>query len=108
MPRYIIKLTDDRSGIPYYMEWSTVVDAPVTGGGSLQEFKRYYRREYGNQGMRDLPDRLSRVEAKGTSDHMHADVGELIANNRAGKGETCLTKEQIIDRYCLGSGEADE
>lgn len=48
MPRYIIKIKDK------YFEWSTIVDAPVTNGMSLTEFRSYYQSEYGEDAMKNL------------------------------------------------------
>ena len=76
MPRYIIKLPTpigDR-----YLEWSSIVDAPITYGLTLEEFTDYYRSEYGDQGMRDLPDRMARVEATGTSERNSKSVAETV------------------------------
>lgn len=98
MPRFICKITDKEQS--WYLEWSTVVDAPVTFGMSLEEFKEYYKDEYGRQGMQDLDKRLERVEEKGTSSMMHSSVSELISWNRAGKDGSILTKQQLIDVYC--------
>jgi hypothetical protein len=98
MPRYICKVANDDQA--WYLEWSTVVDAPVSYGMSLEEFKEFYREEYGNQGLGELEERLKRVEQKGTSSMMHDSVNDLIANNRAGKKETQITKDQIIAYYC--------
>lgn len=87
-----------------YLEWSTVVDAPVTYGMTLEEFEDYYRQQYGEQGMRGLPDRLARVETKGSSAHPTAwddgSLESLIACNRAGPDETELTLEEIAAAYC--------
>ena len=82
MGQFIVKVTAPDG--PRYLEWSTIVDAPVTYGMTLAEFRRHYRREYGASGMRELPERLAFVE-----------------NNRAGAGETCLTLAQIVDHYCV-------
>ena len=95
MGKYIIKLGD------YYLEWSTVVDAPVTYGMTLDEFKGYYEWEYGQQGMYTLPGRLERVEEKGTSCYDDSDVDATIIGNRAGPDETELTKDEIYRAYCL-------
>lgn len=92
MPRYIIKLDD------HYLEWSTIVDAPVTYGMTLEQFKHYYKDEYGAEGMRRLGERLQRVDDHGCSAFGET-LDALLAFNRAGVGETCLTKEQIIDHF---------
>lgn len=81
------------------MEWSTVVDAPVTYGVTLERFKTYYRERYGTEGIKELPERLERVERTGTSDLIGTLAG-LLACNRAGDKEQELTLEQIVERYC--------
>ena len=99
MPRIICKVQDGDT--PYYFEWSTIVDAPVTYGMSLDDFKAHYRDQYGEDGMRGLDDRLKRVELKGVSSMMDDDsLQDLVAYNRAGEDETCLTLEQIVEWYC--------
>lgn len=101
MPRYIVKLHDNKLNKDFYMEWSTVVDAPITSGGSLEEFKAYYMEEYGRKGMSELEDRLKRVEEKGISSHApFDDLSSLLKHNRAGDNETSLDKEGILDKYC--------
>ena len=103
MPRYIVKL--QHGNTPYYLEWSTIVDAPVTYGMSLEEFNEYYKDTYGTDGMHGLPERMARVEEKGTS-AINDDSGhETISFNRAGKNETCLSVEQIIEWYCVKQKE---
>lgn len=99
MPRYIVKFQDKQNNKDYYLEWSTIVDAPVTYGMSLTEFKEYYKIKYGLEGLKDLPERLQRVETNGTSAHNY-DLDELIADNRAGKDETELSMEEIVEDYC--------
>lgn len=99
MPKAIIKLHDAATGKEYYLEWSTVVDAPVTYGMSLDEFKGYYREEYGNDGMKHLDERLARVEASRCSSHLYS-LADLIDMNRAGPDEANATLGQIIEHYC--------
>lgn len=103
MPKYICKFQDKDQD--YYLEWSTIVDAPVTFGVSLDEFKNYYRQQYGNQGMAELQGRLKRVEEKGTSTLEGGSLDELIRGNRAGRNEQTYTKEQIIEWYCRKKDE---
>ena len=95
MGKGIIKLGE------FYLEWSTVVDAPVTFGMTLPEFKEYYRQEYGRDGMKDLPDRLGRVSIKGTSFYDDIDLTDTVEFNRAGPGETHLSREELHRAYCL-------
>lgn len=94
MGTFIIKLAD------HYLEWSSIVDAPVTHGMTLEEFKAYYRDEYGRNDFElKFPRRLARVEQKGTSAHDSADVDDLIWGNCAGPGGTQLHREEIIEFY---------
>ena len=98
MPRYIIKLQDvDRD---YYLMWSTIVDAPITFGLTLGQFRDWYQAEYGKAGLTEFPERMLRVEQKGTSSNMHPSAEKVIGYNRAGPDETCLTREQILEKYC--------
>lgn len=103
MARGLIKLTDCERD--YYLEWSTISDRPSTYGMSLDELKAFVKDEYGKEGLRDLPDRLARLDAKGTSFHGDGDAISTILCNRAGVGETKLTYRQIVEMYCKRSGD---
>jgi hypothetical protein len=100
MPNYICKIED--GDVSYYLEWSTIVDAPVTFGMSLEEFGEYRGEDP------PLGDRMERVEQKGVSSHAHANFDHLIEGNRAGKNETCFTREQIVEWYCRQRKEPEE
>lgn len=95
MGRYIVRLGE------YYLEWSTVVDAPITFGMKIDEFKKYYLAEYGHSGMTELPQRLKRADAYGTSSHERVTAASLIEINRAGPDEDELTQDEIYTVYCL-------
>lgn len=99
MARYIIKLTDG-VGADWYLEWSSIVDAPVTYGMSRQEFERYYLEQYGRDGFRDFEERMGRVEKHGTSSPLRAAVEHVIRRNHAGDNDEPLTIEQLITKYC--------
>lgn len=106
MPRYIVKMEKD--GTEAYMEWSTIVDAPVTYLMSLEEFKDYYREEYGRRGVGDLEDRMSRVEKTGISAHDGVrEYDSLWEYNRAGENETHLTKDEIWQKYYVDRPKGD-
>lgn len=101
MPQYIMKLHDDKSEKDFYLIWSTIVDAPITYGMSLDEFKDYYKEEYGENGMQVLTERLKRVEETGISAHPpFNNLKEYFGYNRAGENETVLDKEGIIEKFC--------
>jgi len=93
MPTCIAKIKNK------YFEWSTIVDAPVTYGMSLEQFKEYYKHQYGQSGMDKLEDRLKRVEKTGTYFHDGMTVRELLQGNRAGPDEKCATEDEILDQY---------
>lgn len=96
MSRIIIKIKE------FYLEWSTVVDAPVTYGMSLDEFKKYYLQEYGEYGRMSLQDRLERVEKTGMSSIApYKSLKELIVRNHAGPNGRSLHLHEIYKAYCL-------
>jgi len=102
MPKYIIKLTDENTQKDYYLQWSTIVDAPVTYGMTLDELKKYYKKYNGLDGMGPLDARLERVEKNGTSGYYPFDnLNNLIKGNRAGDDEKELSKIEIIEKYCI-------
>lgn len=77
------------------------MDAPVTYGMELEEFKEYYKSEYGENGMKELGDRLNRVHKNGSSGHPpYDDINDFFKYNRAGENETTISKSEIILRYC--------
>jgi hypothetical protein len=97
MGRFIVKM--ERDDKVRYMEWSTIVDAPVTYLMPLEEFKAYYQEEHGRRSVEfDFEDRMKRVEAKGVSSHVSTYAG-LWEYNRAGDDETQLTEEQTWVKY---------
>jgi hypothetical protein len=68
---------------------------------TLERFKAYYLEEYGKSGLAGFAMRLERVEKYGTSSMLHENAREVMKYNHAGKDETCLTFEQIVDVYCI-------
>lgn len=102
MPRYIVKLPCD--GTDYYLLWSSVVDAPVTYGMTLEEFRAFYENECGSLLVQDAPNgldaRMERVEETGTSDILCRDpVEQWTAYNRAGPDESQLTFAEIVEQW---------
>lgn len=96
MPQYIIKIKD------YYLDWSTIVDAPLTYGMSLAEYKTFYQRRFGSEAMPQLAARLQRSERYGSSAMPPQSAEQITSFNRAGPNEACLTFEGIYRHYCLG------
>lgn len=86
-----------------YLVWSSIVDAPITYGCSLKQLKKFWQEEYGRNGLRELEQRL---EVQGT--RAFKTVDEVKTVNRAGKGETWLTTEQIVDYYFVRKGKGPQ
>lgn len=102
MGRFVIKLEDEKR--PWYLVWSTVVDAPVTYGMSLEELKEFWLKEYGRVGAQELEEMLARVDTYGHSRNYPGMLAETIGFNRAGKDETCFSKEDLLAAYCYLAG----
>lgn len=90
MSRTLVKLGD------YYVEWSSIADAPATAGMTLDELEAYVALRYGNDGLERLLAPLMRVGRRGHSaiDDSRS-VREYVAFNRAGPGGCCLTFEEL-------------
>lgn len=95
MGRIIIKIKDR------YLEWSSIVDAPVTFGMNKEELEKYHLEEYGVNGHRDFKNRMERVELTGTSNKTRLSIADVIKGNQAGPNESELTIEEIYQAYCL-------
>jgi hypothetical protein len=87
MGRYIAKLGDDA-----YVDWSTVVDAPVSFILTREEAVAEWSEE-----------RVARADHHGTSIWDGYPAGstpdEIVRANRAGPNESELTLEQILVAY---------
>jgi hypothetical protein len=97
MARCLVKLADNE-----YVEWSTVVDAPVTAVGTRDEIVKHARDEFGRQGASNIEERLQRCEERGHSAMWPGagdSVEDLIRGNRAGEGEAEVTLDEIRHLY---------
>lgn len=88
-----------------YQVWSTVVDAPITGVCSLAGLKKFWKEELGRRGLEDLERDIAQ-EAAGNG-RVFRTVEEAQVCNRAGKGGTSMTVEQIVDYYFVRRGLND-
>jgi len=101
MGRYIIQIKDDANKKDYFLEWSTIVEAPVTYGLSLEEFKEYYRHEYGESGMRELPALLEMVKQSGTSLYPPYDnLDDTLKTYDLNRDKVGDQKEYILENFC--------
>lgn len=97
--RYTIKIKDR------YFHWSTIVDAPITHGMTLDEFREWYKDEYGNAGYD--PESFNKMVALLEKYPAVNGAGIIIAEtlldsircNRAGNNEEYLTPDQIYENY---------
>jgi len=93
MGRCLIKIKDK------YFEWSTIVDAPITIGMSKSELEKHIKEEYGNEGLKGLPERLERVSKTGTSSLIPGEnLESLISENRAGENESHISADEIYEK----------
>ena len=118
MGRGIVKVANDQG--EWYLEWSTVVDAPVTFGMTRDELEFYvedcevekYNRSEGllaQEAVRQAVERrLERLDAKGTTYYHYESSESLLRLNRAGKNETHFSEDQIIDWYCIKRKDPEE
>jgi hypothetical protein len=98
MPISIVRLTDKNQN-DYFLEWSTIVDAPVTYGMNEEEFLEYLK-TYQKCGLEHTQERIERAKKTGTSSLCYT-FDELISFNRAGENETCLTYDELVEKYCI-------
>lgn len=85
-----------------FLEWSTVVDAPVTFGMSPSELRAYVRDRYGSEGVETLDDRMARAVAHGTSCRAPAySFDDIVEGNRAGANETELSRAELVKFYFI-------
>jgi len=87
MGNYVARLADDA-----YVEWSTIVDAPISWVHSREQAIKAW-----------TPQRVERADRNGTSILDGYPAGstpdEIVRGNRAGPGESELTVAQIIAAY---------
>lgn len=81
-----------------YLEWSTVSDGPTTHGMDLAEFCQYWKEEYGQKGLRELPILLSHAFANGVSNGEPLD--SLLDGNSLGPDGDELSIIDFAKQYC--------
>ncbi len=119
MGRTIVKL--EHEGEDYYLVWSSIVDAPVTYGLSLEELEDYLREEEGARYMRDThPQRMERVKRRGHSSIMdsNCESGEEYVRHQIHQERACKlpddhpdgwwTVEEVIEEYIVGRPEGED
>ncbi len=92
MPHYTLKLGEDQ-----YLEWSTIVDAPITNILSRKEIISFLKTRYPDKEVL-INKRLNLVDEVGTSIENYS-VEQIIKYNRAGEDEKSISLEEIKQRY---------
>lgn len=83
-----------------FCEWSTIVDAPVSYLMTEEELTEYIKEKYGTEGLRQLPERMERVKANGTSSLHGETKKDLLSCNRAGARERRVrTEKEMVKRF---------
>ena len=90
MSNYLVKLDK------YIVEWSTIVDGPLTEPLTRKQMIEHLQVEYGREGTRDLEERLKRLDEKGTSSMFDKDARSAVAGNRAGPNESEISYEDLV------------
>lgn len=100
MGRGFVKLVDPVDRSEWFLEWSTVVDAPITFGMRRDELEDYVRKEYGEYGLTRLPRWLSWLDKTGTSYQGVSSCEAVLETNYAGPDEEEATADDIVRWYC--------
>ena len=86
-----------------YLEWSSVVDAPITYLMSDEQLKEHLLQSYGyEEGLKDFEHRMERVRKHGTSSRLGETKEDLLRHNRAGdKEKRVKTETEMVERYSM-------
>ena len=83
-----------------YFIWSDNIDAPITRGMSWPDLIEYLIEESKIKVLKELENQAERIIANGTSSLIPGiNLKECIYLNRAGENESCLTEDEIYERY---------
>lgn len=92
MGRGIVKLAEDK-----YVEWSTVVDAPISEVFNHKEAQFKIGADF---------DRLDRLNETGTT-FVNRTAEDFLSFNRAGENESHLTAAEIVELYTEKTTQKD-
>ncbi len=83
-----------------YNIYTTIADgACYESALTLEQLEEVIRLDHGEQGVRELPDRLERAHRTGCSSVYGQTLEECISCNRAGPNETRLPADVFIEKY---------
>lgn len=76
----------------WFLAWSDIVDAPVCYGRSDVELLQFFKDHDVNVDNLDFMDACEEATQTDHSSHWN--------HNRAGQGETSISRAEIIEKYC--------
>jgi len=83
-----------------YNIYSTVSDnARFVSALTEEQLKEYIKEESGNQGLRNLPDRIKKAKETGTSSIPATSFDKLLMCNIAGKNGSKLSTKRFIKQF---------
>ena len=83
-----------------YNLYTTIADgACYESALTLEQLEEVIRFQFGEQGVRDLQQRLERAHKTGCSHRLGMTLAECIAANRAGENESKLSFDEFVERY---------
>ena len=95
----LLRLMDGET--EWWLEWSTVVDAPVTYGMTEAQLGEHIMTTQGSDGLGRLSRRMEVARSRGgLASTSFLDYERDVDHNRAGAKETSITIAQLIDVYC--------
>lgn len=83
-----------------YNFYTTISDtACYESALTLEQLTEVIRLEYGQQGLRELPQRLERAHKNGCSSGLGETLAECIEGNKAGENYSELSFDEFVKRY---------
>jgi len=83
-----------------YNLYSTIADGfCYVSSLTLEQIECLTKEEYGQSGLRELPERLERAHKFGSSSMFKEGLDSFLCCNRAGEKESHLTTEECIERF---------
>ena len=83
-----------------YNIYGTIADgAYFESALTLKQLKIYIKKEFGEQGLRNLPQRLEMAHQKGTSCISSNSLEDTLLCNRAGKNERHMSTKAFIKKF---------
>lgn len=83
-----------------YNIYGTIADGPhYESALTLEQLTEVIGREFGEAGLRELPQRLERAHRTGCSSMRGETLEDCIACNRAGPNEANIPVAEFVERY---------